>query len=79
MIHLYETNEETEQYIYLSHCWGGHQPLKTDVSTIEARKKGINWDELPRTFQDAVVMTRALGIRYLWIDSLCTVQDDEED
>ncbi|RYP49337.1 hypothetical protein DL768_004962 [Monosporascus sp. mg162] len=79
MIHLYETNEETEQYICLSHCWGGHQPLKTDVSTIEARKKGINWDELPRTFQDAVVMTRALGIRYLWIDSLCIIQDDEED
>jgi Heterokaryon incompatibility protein (HET) len=79
MIHLYETNEETEQYICLSHCWGGHQPLKTEVLTIEARKKGINWDELPRTFQDAVVMTRALGIRYLWIDSLCIVQDDEED
>jgi len=79
MIHLYETNEESEQYICLSHCWGGHQPLKTDFSTIEARKKGINWDELPRTFQDAVVMTRTLGIRYLWIDSLCIVQDDEED
>lgn len=41
--------------------------------------KGINWDALPQTFQDAVIMTRALGIWYLWINSLYIIQDDEED
>ncbi|KAK4124810.1 HET-domain-containing protein, partial [Parathielavia appendiculata] len=77
---LYETTSgETGQYICLSHCWGGHQPLKTTTSTIEARKLGIRWDEVPRTFQHAVIITRALGIRYLWIDSLCIVQDNADD
>lgn len=37
---------------------------------------GIDWDDLPRTFQDAVITTRAIGIQYLWIDSLCIIQDD---
>jgi hypothetical protein len=35
---------------------------------------GIAFDRLPRTFKDAVLTTRALGIRYLWIDSICIVQ-----
>ncbi len=35
--------------------------------------------ELPKTFRDAVRITRGLGIRYLRIDSLCIIQDDEKD
>lgn len=35
--------------------------------------------EMPKTFQDAVVITRKLGIRYLWIDSLCIIQDSAQD
>jgi hypothetical protein len=42
-------------------------------------QNGIDWHELPKTFQDAIIFTRALGINYLWIDSLCIVQDDLED
>ncbi|PMD19341.1 heterokaryon incompatibility, partial [Hyaloscypha hepaticicola] len=34
---------------------------------------------LPKTFQDAVLITRDLGVRYLWIDSLCIIQDSDED
>jgi hypothetical protein len=41
--------------------------------------QGINFGELPRTFQDAITVTRQLGIRFLWIDSLCIIQDDPED
>jgi hypothetical protein len=36
-------------------------------------------DQLPRTFQDAIAMTRRLGVRYIWIDSLCICQDDMQD
>jgi hypothetical protein len=36
-------------------------------------------DDLPPTFQDAVKLVRALGIQYIWIDSLCIVQDDEKE
>lgn len=36
----------------------------------------IPWFELPKTFQEAIALTRKLGVRYLWIDSLCIIQDD---
>jgi hypothetical protein len=34
---------------------------------------------MPATFFDATIITRELGYRYLWIDSLCIVQDFLED
>ena len=40
---------------------------------------GIPSSELPQTFQDAISVTRRLQIRYLWIDSLCILQDSPED
>jgi hypothetical protein len=40
------------------------------------RKKGIAWNELSETFQNAIVITEKLGLRYLWIDSLCIIQDN---
>jgi hypothetical protein len=41
---------------------------------LEQRKTGFQVQDLPKTFQDAVAVTRQLGKRYLWIDSLCIVQ-----
>lgn len=35
--------------------------------------------DLPKTGQDAVFIVRKLGFRYLWVDSLCIIQDDEDD
>ncbi|GJC81644.1 hypothetical protein ColLi_04482 [Colletotrichum liriopes] len=46
---------------------------------MQARKEGIELETLPQTLQDAVFMTRILGVRYLWIDSLCICQDDVKD
>lgn len=34
---------------------------------------------LPQTFQDAIAVTHNLTIRYLWVDSLCIIQDDPQD
>lgn len=76
---LYETSGEPGDYIALSHCWGGAQPLRTTKETICSLKTCIPWAELPNTFQDAIKVTRGLGIRYLWIDSLCIIQDDAQD
>jgi hypothetical protein len=39
----------------------------------------IPFVELPKTFQDAIVVTRGLGIKYIWIDSLCICRDDKAD
>lgn len=40
---------------------------------------GFPSSELPKTFQDAIVVSRRLQIKYLWIDSLCILQDSPED
>ncbi len=40
---------------------------------------GIPWDTLPKTFQDAIMTADRLGCAYIWIDSLCIVQDGEQD
>ncbi|KAI0409694.1 heterokaryon incompatibility protein-domain-containing protein [Xylaria palmicola] len=66
-------------YAALSHCWGAVQPLRTLTCNIESHSKGISPLLMPRTFHDAIRVTRYLNIRYLWIDSLCIVQDDDDD
>ena len=70
---------EYGQYATLSHCWGQSEHITTKTDTLEKRKAGILFHELNRTFQDAVLVTRALGIRYVWIDSLCIIQGSESD
>ena len=67
------------QYTALSHCWGTLQLLTTTRATVEQRMRGIEWSSLPKTFQDAIHITHSLGIRYLWIDSLCIIQDDDQE
>ncbi|KAJ6783804.1 hypothetical protein PWT90_02920 [Aphanocladium album] len=68
-------------FVALSHCWGRGPFLKT-LSTNIARHQcygGIALDTLPLTFREAIDFTRRLGLRHLWIDSLCIVQDDPQD
>jgi len=75
-LHLSKKNEKG-RYITLSHCWGGSQPVCTTTASREAHCKAIEFDKLPKTFQDAVVVTRELGIQFLWIDSLCIIQGED--
>lgn len=51
----------------------------TTCSTMHKRLRKIPIKTLPRTFQDAIVVTRKLEIKYLWIDSLCIIQDSSID
>lgn len=69
----------SEPYVTLSHCWGNSQPLTLTSANLNKLQTRIAYDSLPRTFQDAVTVTRALGVRYLWIDSLCIIQDSTKD
>jgi hypothetical protein len=68
-------------YVTLSHCWGKFRITKLQLANLAAMtaKDGITVDSLPMTFQDAIVATRRLGVRFLWIDSLCIIQDSIED
>jgi hypothetical protein len=78
-IRLVETNLSMGKYVCLSHCWGGYQPLRTTQETLQSHLKAIPWAGFPKTYQDAIVFTRFLGVKYLWIDSLCIIQDDLDD
>lgn len=66
----------TGYWVALSHCWGQTNTFKTTLKTLRSHEDGIEWEALPKTFKDAVLVTRAVGVRYLWIDSLCIIQDD---
>lgn len=78
-IRLWETGGEIGSYTTLSHCWGTSRPLITTLATMDEKKERIDLDNMDKTFQDAVAITRALGIQNLWVDSLCICQDDETD
>jgi hypothetical protein len=66
-VRLHERSKNnTGKYIALSHCWGKHPILTTTFETLPTFKEEIKWEILPKTFQDAITVTRELGIRYLW-------------
>lgn len=80
-IKLYRTCPDARpEYIALSYCWGGDQHAKTMIENVSERElRGIVVADIPRSLQDAVTVTRKLGLSYLWIDSLCIVQNDKYD
>jgi hypothetical protein len=61
----------------LSYCWGGNTQVLTLRDTLLKHSERIEYESLPRTIQDAIIVTRKLKLRYLWIDCLCIVQDDK--
>ncbi|KAF9770351.1 hypothetical protein IL306_012124 [Fusarium sp. DS 682] len=81
-IKVRETEEgETGTYTALSYCWGANPDLhfKTTRKNLEKHKQGIDFFDLPLTQREAILSTLYLGIRYLWIDGLCIIQDSRDD
>jgi hypothetical protein len=78
-IYVPNSKEEPGRYACLSHCWGKVVPLRTTSKTIHDYRKQIEWNKIPPTFQHAIELTHRLGLRYLWIDSLCILQDSLDD
>lgn len=81
LVRLHESQGQWASYLCLSHCWGTiDYPVKLLKSTLVSwRANDIQVADLPKTFQDAIFVTRRLGFEYLWIDSLCIIQDDPFD
>lgn len=67
------------EYAALSYMWGGPQQFMTTKDSLEARITNIDFEDLPRTLRDTVLVCRAIGIQWLWVDVLCIVQDDPQD
>lgn len=78
-IRLVKGDGRRTRYLCLSYCWGGVQPLKTMSQNIVDHMASISWTAIPKLFQDLIGLARKLCIRYVWIDSLCIIQDDHED
>lgn len=70
---------ETIAWAALSHCWGGGKPMSLVKSNLDKLHQNIAFTDLPPTFQNAITITQQLGLHYVWIDSLCIVQDDRAD
>jgi Heterokaryon incompatibility protein (HET) len=66
-------------YTTLSYCWGLSTAFTLLSTNIDQMKAGIPVQSLPKTLRDAVTFTRKLKIPYLWVDSLCIIQDSEQD
>jgi hypothetical protein len=82
---LVPTAGKNGKYAALSHCWGlsADNPIEAQYllkeSNIDSLMQKMPFKHLPRNFQDAVIVTRLLGIDYLWIDSVCIIQDSPAD
>ena len=80
-IKLHTVSGQVSEYACLSHCWGtkDQRPLVTTIEKLQTFQDRILWHSLPTMFRDVIIFTRKLGIRYLWIDSLCIIQDSPQD
>lgn len=76
-------SSHTSSYVTLSYTWGNVQCLQTTTGNLE-RLRGVGsiyshqGPNIPQTVRDAIEITKYLGERYLWVDSLCIVQDDKD-
>ena len=77
-VHLHESLGDRDHYVTLSHRWDvdGDEPLRTTTVNVNDHKANLPWEALKKTFRDAIALTHFLGMEYLWIDSLCILQDD---
>lgn len=73
------TNPPLALYATLSYCWGGDQHSKTTKERLDQYEQEILFDTLPKTIQDAAIVTLGIGLKYLWVDAICIVQDDADD
>lgn len=73
------TSGRTGRWVALSHCWGLKLPIRTDSHNINQHCKTIPLSTLTANFRDAILITRGLGLTFLWIDALCIIQDSIQD
>ena len=79
-LRLIETPRSSwREYAALTYCWGGDQTVTLNTTNLVEWCLNIRFDDLPQTLRDAVVVTAQLGLKFLWVDTLCILQDDDVD
>ena len=86
---LFVTGRIPGKWAALSHRWGRttwgnridpeEKVSGSDNGNLSELQRGISGDFLSPTFSDAITVTRAIRLQYLWIDGLCILQDSVED
>lgn len=81
IVTLVDTKGARGNYCALSYCWGRDtdKHIKTTRATLSDHQAGIRFERLPQVFKDAIQVTHEIGLRYLWADSLCIIQGDDND
>ena len=77
--HLVISHGRRAHYVTLSHCWGSQRWVATTIESLPQMLDGFDLAAIPKTYANAITVTRILGIQFLWIDSFCIIQDDRED
>lgn len=67
------------EYATLSHCWGNYAFHTLQSNSLESFKNRIPQEALSQTVSDSIKIARDLGFSYIWIDTLCILQDDDRD
>lgn len=80
-IRLVITSQWTDRPLYatLSHCWGIAKFETLETTNFHELQRGVPNRLLSKTFDDAIQIARAVGLKYLWIDSLCIIQNSSTD
>ncbi|KAI3601322.1 tol-like protein [Moniliophthora roreri] len=76
---LFVSNGMHAAYAALSYVWGGEQPNCTVTTNLDTYIEGINIDLIPQTTCNAIEAANRYGLRYLWVDAFCIIQDSKED
>lgn len=79
-LRLLETKTgQSYRYICLSHRWGpATMKTRNTVKTLDKLKEFIVFNQLPANFRRAVALTQELGVQFLWIDSMCIIQEGDD-
>ncbi|KAF1813136.1 HET-domain-containing protein, partial [Eremomyces bilateralis CBS 781.70] len=67
------------KYAALSYCWGSNSCIGLTSANTASLNSGIAVHKLPKTIQHVIHVTRSLGLRWLWVDSLCILQNSNEE
>lgn len=73
------SNGRIGSYAALSYCWGDRQEGITTLDFLQYNLNQLDVQKISQTVKDAIYCTKRLGIKFLWIDALCIVQDSDED
>jgi hypothetical protein len=76
---LFVTRGISSPYVALSYVWGSDASHITLRSNFDSYIAGIDARIIPQTILDAIMVTHRLGMRYLWVDAFCIIQDSSED